>query len=366
LKIHKPNAHKKSGEQNSEIKQMEILSAGAFINLENQEKIEQLKFTAAELANAALATEGFAGDEESGRRLALEFWQGLEYMCRETEELAIKNIFTNHFLDRLRELRPIHPTAAIELPPDSEQIVTQPIVDDIKPADEFLGVVETTDNEMIQTEDDETSMNTKDFSILENDSSQEREVRTTENNSIESVESQSSPAEDKPEKVAPTQEKSVEAKTTVSNLALPEKEPYQWGKCTVTATIQLLPAGDDDTTSRKAVLSVRTHDFAPQISLVELAGNNLIAELAPKFEKVLAKYQSDLPAKVMDKLKKEKTAAKRSAPKTTSEVKTVSHETAKPKESVNTQTAPPAANQTDTPSIPPAAQTGQQGSLFGF
>ena len=73
---------------------MEILSAGAFINLENQEKIEQLKFTAAELANAAMETEGFAGDEESGRRLALEFWQGLEYMCRETEETAIKNIFT--------------------------------------------------------------------------------------------------------------------------------------------------------------------------------------------------------------------------------------------------------------------------------
>lgn len=345
---------------------MEILSAGAFINLENQEKIEQLKFTAAELANAAMETEGFAGDEESGRRLALEFWQGLEYMCRETEELAIKNIFTNHFLDRLRELRPIHPTATIELPQDQAQIVTQPIDDDIKPVDEFLGVVETTDNEMIQTEADETSIQTKDFSILENDSSQEREVRTTENNSSESVENQSSPAEEQPEKVAQAQEKSVEAKTTISNLTLPEKEPYQWGKCTVTATIQLLPAGDDGATSRKAVLSVRTHDFAPQISLVELAGNNLTAEIAPELEKVLAKYQSDLPAKVMDKLKKEKTAAKKTAPKITSEVKTVSQETAKPKESVKSQTAPPAANQSETPSIPPAAQTGQQGSLFGI
>lgn len=345
---------------------MEILSAGAFINLENQEKIEQLKFTAFELANAAMETEGFAGDEESGRRLALEFWQGLEYMCRETEEAAIKNIFLNHFLDRLRELRPIQPTATINLPPDSEQIVTQPIDDDIKPVDEFLGVVETTENEMIQTEDDGTSMNTKDFSVLENDSSQEREVRTTENDSSESVESQSSPAEEQPEKVAPAQEKSVEANRAVSNLALPEKEPYQWGKCTVTATIQLLPESDDGAPSRKAVLSVRTHDFAPQITLVELAGNNLTAELAPELEKVLAKYRSDLPAKVMDKLKKEKTAAKKSAPKTASEVKTVSQETAKPKESGTSQTAPPAANQTDTPSIPLTAQTGQQGSLFGI
>lgn len=345
---------------------MEILSAGAFINLENQEKIEQLKFTAAELVNAAMETEGFAGDEESGKRLALEFWQGLEYMCRDTEETAIKNIFTNHFLERLRELRPIQPAATIELPLDSEQIVTQPIDNDIKPVDEFLGVVETTEDELIQTEDDETSIQTKDFSILENDSSQEREVRTTENNSSESLESQSSPAEAQPEKVATAQEKSVETKRAVSNLALPEKEPYQWGKCTVTATIQLLPAGDDGAISRKAVLSVRTHDFAPQISLVELAGNNLTAELAPELEKVLAKYQSDLPAKVMDKLMKEKMAAKKTAPKSTSEVKTVSQETAKPKENVKTQTAPPAANQSNTPSIPPAAQTGQQGSLFGI
>lgn len=249
---------------------MEILSAGAFINLENQEKIEQLKFTAAELANAALATEGFAGDEESGKRLAFEFWQGLEYMCRETEELAIKNIFTNHFLDCLRNARPIQPAATIELPQDQAQIVTQPIDDDIKPADEFLGVVETTDNEMIQTEDDETSIQTKDFSILDNDSSQEREVRTTENNSSESVESQSSTAAEKLEKVDSTQEKSVDTKRAVSNLSLPEKEPYQFSKCTVTATIQLLPEGCDGAISRKAVLSVRTHDFAPQISLVEL------------------------------------------------------------------------------------------------
>jgi hypothetical protein len=146
---------------------------------------------------------------------------------------------------------------------------------------------------------------------------------------------------------------------------LPEKEPYQWGKCTVTATIQLLPS-IDGVTGKKAVLSVRTHDFAPQISMVEIAGNNLTAELAPELEKVLAKYQSDLPAKVMDKLKKEKTAAKKGAPKITSQVKTVSQETAKPKESVKSQTAPPEANQTAAPVAPPPVQTGGQGNLFGF
>ena len=345
---------------------MEILNSGSFINLENQEKIEQLKFTAAELANAALATEGFAGDEESGRRLALEFWQGLEYMCRDTEETAIKNIFLNHFLDCLRNARPIQRRATIELSQDSTQIVTQPIDNEIKPEDEFLGVVETTENDLIQIQADETSIQMKDFSILENDSFQEREVKTTIDAASESAESNSSLEGEKPENVMPEQEKTFETKTTVSHLSFPEKEPYQFSKCTVTTTIQLLPAGDDGATSRKAVLSVRTHDFAPQISLVELAGNNLTAELAPELEKVLAKYRSDLPAKVMDKLKKEKTAAKKTAPKSTSEVKTVSQETAKPKENVKSQTAPPAAIQTETPSIPPAAQTGGQGSLFGI
>ncbi len=345
---------------------MEILNSGSFINLENQEKIEQLKFTAAELANAALATEGFAGDEESGRRLALEFWQGLEYMCRDTEETAVKNIFLNHFLDCLRNARPIQRRATIELSQDSTQIVTQPIDNEIKPEDEFLGVVETTENDLIQIQTDETSIQTKDFSILENDSFQQTEVKTTIDAASESAESNSSSEGEKLENVAPEQEKSVETKTTVSNLSLPEKEPYQFSKCTVTTTIQLLPEGFDGEIIRRAVLSVRTHDFAPQISLVQLAGNNITAELAPELEKVLAKYRSDLPAKVMDKLKKEKMAAKKTAPKSTSEVKTVSQETAKPKESVKSHTAPPAVNQIDTPSVPPAAQTGQQGSLFGF
>ena len=345
---------------------MEILNSGSFINLENQEKIEQLKFTAAELANAALATEGFTGDEKSGNRLALEFWQGLEYMCRDTEETAIKNIFLNHFLDCLRNARPIQRRATFELSQDSTQIVTQPIDNEIKPEDEFLGVVETTENDLIQIGADETSIQMKDFSILENDSFQEREVKTTIDAASESAQVKSSFTEEIVENIEPAQEKKFETKRAVSNLSLPEKEPYQFSKCTVTTTIQLLPEGCDGATSRRAVLSVRTHDFAPQISLVQLAGNNLMAELAPELEKVLAKYRSDLPAKVMEKLKKEKTAAKKTAPKTTSEVITVSQETAKPKESVKSQTAPPAANQTDAPVIPPAAQTGQQGSLFGF
>lgn len=169
-------------------------------------------------------------------------------MCRDTEETAIKNIFLNHFLDCLRNARPIQPAATIELPQDSTQIVTQPIDNEIKPEDEFLGVIEATENDLIQIQADETSIQMKDFSILENDSFQQTEVKTTIDAASESAQVKSSFTEEIVENIEPAQEKTFETKTTVSNLSLPEKEPYQFSKCTVTTTIQLLPAGDDGAT----------------------------------------------------------------------------------------------------------------------
>lgn len=350
---------------------MEILSAGAFINLENQEKIEQLKSTAVELANAAAETDGFTNDEESGRHLALEFWQGLEYMCRETEEAAIKIIFLNHFLDRLRERRPAQEAPVIESPQNSAlEIDLVSVENETKSEDEFLGVLDTDDDEEISIEENQSavedeSARTEEILTSEILPNRKAEVRTAENLSTETVEETASSTDEIEENVETVKDMLVEEKTAVGNLSLPEKEPYQFAKCTVTATIQLLPVADDGATGRKAVFSVRTHDFAPQISLVQLAGNNLTTELMPELEKVLVKYQSDLPAKVMDKLKKEKTSAKKTAPKPTSETKVFSQEASKPKESVKSGTTPSKTNQTDAPAVPPPAQTGQQGSLFG-
>ncbi len=348
---------------------MEILSAGAFINLENQEKIEQLKFTAVELANAAMETTGFFNTEESGKNLALEFWQSLEYMCRETEEATIQNIFLNHFLDRLRNTRPTQ-SAEIDLPQKIEQVVSEPINHEEKPQDEFLGVIEMTVDEENPLEEnksviEEDLTQTEEISTLEDSTFEEVEVRTTENVSNEKVEETASPASESEEKVEVAMDKPVETGAASGKLSLPEKEPYQFSKCTVTATIQLLPEGGDGGTVRKAVFSVKTHDFAPQYTMVELAGNNLTAEIMPELEKVLAKYQSDLPLKVMDKMKKEKITAKRNAPKPTTEAKTVSQAAAKLTEVSSSLTAETETTQTNSPVIPPPAQTGLQGSLFG-
>ena len=116
---------------------------------------------------------------------------------------------------------------------------------------------------------------------------------------------------------------------------------------------------------RKAVLSVKTHDFAPQYSMVEISRNNLPLALAPEIEKVLAKYRSDLPVKVMDKMKKVKLTAKKSVNKSTIETKAVSPQQPKTKEISLIQNEQTATVENNSPVVtPPAAETALQGNLF--
>ena len=155
----------------------------------------------------------------------------------------------------------------------------------------------------------------------------------------------------------------------VDSLRLPDKEPYQFDKCTVTATIQLFPTSENSA-SRKAVLSVRTHDFAPQISMIELSGSDLPAALMPELQKVLARYRSDLPAKVMDKLKKEKNSPKKQVKSAATETKSAapaaSITTAKDDTAKVSPTEVKKSPQITIPaSVPPQPEAGQQGSLFG-
>ena len=341
---------------------MEILSAGAFINLENQEKIEQLKFTARELANAAIETEGFLNEEDAARKLALEFWQGLEYMCRESERGAIQNIFTGEFLQRLRELRPCATVSEITPTDETPGFVQETESQTITAEDEFLGVLapENQETDLIENtvEIQEIPISTEDFAETE----QIEEIEFVENES-------DSTQSEYVSQIAATNSSSVEVERNetafAGGLNLPEKEPYQFNKCTVTATIQLLPV-DENSDLRRAVFSVKTHDFAPDYSLVQLSDSKLTASLAPELEKVLAKYQADLPFKVMDKMKKEKAAPKRNTPKVSTETKRVSQDSAKPKEVDSTQNTPTATAQTNSTPAPQTAETGAQGSLFAL
>lgn len=341
---------------------MEILSSGSFVNTDNQEKIEQLKFTAIELANAAVGTTGFVNEEESGKKLAHDFWQGLEYMCRDAEEAAIKNIFLSHFLERLGELRPREDTAANYLSDDS------------KAKDEFLGVLAETseedeNEETIIAEEakaimEESCRRTEDLSALDSNSAEIEESETVDTVLSESEdESSDTPAKENGETSKPVEDEEFQEKTATEATHLPEKEPYKWDKCTVTATIQLFPA---DSGKRRAVLSVRTHDFPPQISVREFMGEANSANLLPALEEAFEKYKTDLPVKVMDKLKKEKDSTRKKSSKKSAKTETKDDA---PKTSADNKTAretevKTSENGTQNLNIP-KPEMSVQGSLFG-
>lgn len=376
---------------------MQILSSGSFINLENQEKIEQLIFTAKEIAGAAVGTDGFVNEDENNRRLALEIWQGAEYMCRDHEEANVKNIFINNFLERLREIGGGQANSPSVVSENSAvEIQSGATKENAASKDEFLGFVSTAEvgenaiaeSDYVIDADDYQAAEIESFAPNNLTAKLDEEsggAETIEPNvlpqtaaeTIEAAEPENENADETPETLENNPpdrtETASNSKPAVGALHLPEKEPYQFDKCTVTATIQLLPVSLDSET-RKAVLSVRTHDFAPQISVVELSGAAVLDEILPALEKSFEKYKTDLPVKVMDKLKKEKSAVKKQSSKITVEPKTTAANSnagsqAKPdKKPVEATISKPENEKTamtNTAVVKPA-ENGQQGSLFGF
>ncbi len=375
---------------------MQVLTSGSFINLDNQEKIERLIFTAKEIAVAASGADGFNNEEENNRKFADEIWQSAEYMSREHEEARIKTVFTGAFLERLRELR--GGAAVTQSPVEISENISQEIVAESvaetefpkaeteSPKDEFLGIVSTDINGANDESQEQFSIenNAPQTLVAQNEvSQQENEV---EENRVADEEDLRFALAEQPSSNSPagnefieTETEEVETenaddesipKTVASNsVRLPDKEPYQFDKCTVTATIQLFPT-NENSTSRRAVLSVRTHDFAPQISMIELSGSDLPAALMPELQKVLSRYQSDMPAKVMDKLKKEKNAPKKQVKSAATETKSAAPAatitTAKDDTAKVSPTEVKKSPQITIPaSVPPQRDTGQQGSLFG-
>lgn len=396
---------------------MQILTSGSFINLDNAEKIEQLVFTAKAIADSAVQTDGFVSSEDNNKRLALEIWQGAEYMTREHEQARIQNLFVGNFLERLREIAPA-PVANDSSENFEGALAENSSVESNAPRDEFLGFVTGMPENGIQeitVEDNAVSENSEPTKSVENfpqsdetaasiqDKNSEPEMAesfdslTSETIEAQTVEPESSKTiESKQEtetSIGGIPQTAKTEKSAVQKVTLPEKEPYRWDDCTVTATVQLLPV---EAGIRRAVLSVRTHEFAPQISVVEL--NDALAtpeNFMPALEKAFEKYKADLPVKVMDKMKRGKTAGKKQQSKTAQDAKAslpVSNQAAggqpKPEakavqssvaKTENSQIATAVASQNisaQTPSTTPSQskpsiksskpETSAQGNLFGF
>lgn len=350
---------------------MEILNSGSFVPLDNREKIEQLIFTAKTLATELSRTEGFQGSGPRNHQLGLEMWKGAEYMCRAHEEATIKNLFLSKFLERLREIErrtggqaspPLTPAVnpPATHPPVSvqAQVATRPATSsdtvpisevssqDILPApqsqeirDEYLGLIsETLPTESVRPSYAAECVPEWEATGAETNSDSETDeiVATAVGESKEDEPQESFPSEipraEEPAAIeadavgvpeSGTMGKSagedVSSESTtpglgagVASIALSEKEPYNFESCTVTAVIQLLPEKGG---TRKCVFSLRSHDFAPQITISDLPDAEINEGVRQCLETAFGLYRTNLPALAAEKIKKQKPASKKRSSK---------------------------------------------------
>lgn len=313
---------------------MDILNSGSFVTLDNRDKIEQLIFTAKTLATETGRNEGFQNNGQTNQQLALEMWKGAEYMCRSNEEATIKNLFLSNFLQKLNEIvrESAVPKTVSDEPQPAHSVPESPIhKPEFAPAnieqttstvsqDEFLGVVS-------QSEPVEE--------IPRNSYSQECKpecedeiVELTNGSAMEFVPPQpenipdpaAEPAIVTTSEVAPTEKASLATEPTpgsvqtesphprVESIVLAEKEPFNFEACTVTAVVQLLPVSEG---YRKCIVSVRSHEFLPQITIDNLISEHVNDEIKRSLENAFARYRTELPTLVADKIKQEAQSKKK-------------------------------------------------------
>ena len=363
---------------------MDILNSGSFVPLDNREKIEQLIFTARTLATEASRTEGFQSSAQTNQQLALEMWKGAEYMCRSHEEATIRNLFLSKFLEQLRAIEKrstvqsrmaqvptVDPQPARQPIPDPEPVraTSPPTVIERSPQetsrDEYLGVVsqdEGTESER-HSYADETIESERpsyadecvpaaeaeivamsngpgaDLLTLKPPEDSEADdptlvVGKSEEPNASAVPSEAGDRDIEPESQEPDIAESIQS------ILLTDKEPYNFDSCTVTAVVQLLPQNDG---VRKCVVSVRSHDFAPQISVSELSAAEINGDAKRSLGEALGRYRTELPLLAAEKIKKEKPAnRKRSAQ---------SNDKSKP-----TAAGSPADTSSTSPATPPPCQ----------
>lgn len=327
---------------------MEILNGGSFVPLENREKIEQLKFTAKELAGEAARSVGFQNNGPTNQQLALEMWKGAEYVCRAHEEATVRNIFLSSFLEKLRELawtglqppsRSVqYPQVAVpQISSSSLPVSPQAPVATAAPAtptDEYLGVIPT-----IEELDRELRPSYADECVPEYDSDIEALVDRLDDEQSNSEAAPSfTPIETEPEQTStvnsadasPSEGDSKtidedplsetvrdeshvdqgESTGSIESIVLTEKEPYNFDSCTVTAVVQLLPEAGG---IRKCVVSVRTHDFSPRVVIAQLSTADFASQIPEILAPVFEQYRNELPAMGSEKLRKEKPATKKAS-----------------------------------------------------
>jgi len=339
---------------------MEILNSGSFVSLDNREKIEQLIFTAQQLASEVSQNAGFQSSGQMNQQIGLELWKGAEYMTRSHEEVTIRNIFLSKFLEKLRDIdreaaqRPSTPIPD-PIPPATDRtvpatatisaesqphIATEPAVET---EDEFLGVVDSQDsfderpsyaNECKpECEEEIVSMFSpaEPYGIVESpleESVERTPVTITEPSNtteeckeydsvlsgagVEPVVETSPSMNSNDESVS---DDTIATEQSIRSVVLSEKEPYNFDACTVTTVIQLLP---ESSGSRDCVVSVRSHDFAPHITFTKVRSDSVELDLSDPVSAALEQYRNSLPLLGADKMQKKQAGTRKRTSKTAS------------------------------------------------
>lgn len=368
---------------------MDILNSGSFVPLDNREKIEQLIFTAATLATEVSRAEGFQNNGQRNQQIGLEMWKGVEYMCRSHEEATIRNLFLSKFLEKLREIdrqNAVGPSRAQARIGNSQIARTEPQpvpvaiaiapLPEVVPSpqrqesrDEYLGLIPPTlefgrdrssyADECTPEFEREFAEASSDFETEENvtavgESKQDEATLPSEDSliaeppvtkaGITEVPASNIEEESANEEADAAEPGSTDITPEVASIVLSEKEPYNFDSCTVTAVIQLLPESGG---IRKTVISIRSHDFAPQVSISDLTNGNVQVDVNRCLETALEQYRSDLPALAAEKVKKQKPASKKRSTKTVEK---------------NAKADPePESKTSEVSAVPPTAQNSEAG-----
>jgi hypothetical protein len=322
-------------------KTMQTLTAGSFLNLENAENIEALKFTARRLAEMTTAVATAENWQPAAlNNLANDLWQKAEYVARETERRRLQEIFVENFCERFRELKPEVSAAAIPNFDTQPEVSLAKDIDSVEQSsvtmesgstpnsltvesttavegkkDEFLGFVKT-DEPFVETSVAETDAATITAMRSAPENTEQETVKTAPGDEPVAGEkvSTENPSETKPQSIAEPvadAKNNPPATSAVKNNATgpkpsDAKEPFEFGKCTVNLNLTLLPASGDGR-RRRAIISATSHGSPPEIEFLEISESENLIEIADLMRGKLERFRQTLPAKYIEQLRQSKT-----------------------------------------------------------
>lgn len=322
---------------------MQTLQTGSFLTLEKTAAVEALKFTARLLAEHTEKVVKENLNAQQLENLANNLWQKAEYVTRETERHRLQQIFVENFTEAFRELKPDFDTLTQavadsfnrELAPEKieekrEQIIIQETTSPTEQTsqihaqkDEFLGLVKT-DQILSEpaTEERETEAATPEEIrqiVADSEAETKTEIVKTKNESgtaettiPEGGEVIKEPETFKEKSNADKVQTTAPNNTRTENLVksgtavLEAKEPFEFGKCTISLNLTLLPCNGHEA-SRKVIISAVSHALAPEIEYLEITKGEDLEQIAALVKDKLARFRGTLPVKYIEQLRASKT-----------------------------------------------------------